>query len=191
MLVLPSVRSESVTSNRPHVDLLVDFTNSIDHEEETDDLSTRAGLATWLAEQGLTGPRPRPTVEDLALARELRDALHVALMGNHDDRPDLAALSAVAGRLPLVLSATPTGPGLRPVAGGVPGALAWILVAVNSAVADDTWRRIRICSSDECYWAFFDTTKNQSRAWCEWGCGNKIKTRNYRARQRAIATTPG
>ena len=68
------------------------------------------------------------------------------------------------------------------------GALTQVLVAVNEAVADDTWRRLKICSSDECAWAFFDGTKNRSRTYCEWGCGNKIKSRNYRARQRAAAS---
>jgi predicted RNA-binding Zn ribbon-like protein len=62
-----------------------------------------------------------------------------------------------------------------------------VLVAVNDAVADGTWPRIRICSSDECAWAYFDSTKNRSRTYCEWGCGNRIKTRNYRARRRAAA----
>ena len=33
-----------------------------------------------------------------------------------------------------------------------------------------------------------DQTKNRSRAWCEWGCGNKAKTRAYRARKKAAAT---
>ncbi|HTE72674.1 MAG TPA: CGNR zinc finger domain-containing protein [Actinomycetes bacterium] len=32
-----------------------------------------------------------------------------------------------------------------------------------------------------------DQTKNRSRAWCEWGCGNKAKTRAYRARKKAAA----
>ena len=68
---------------------------------------------------------------------------------------------------------------------GIRGALSRVLIAVNSSVADNTWRRLKICSADECRWAYFDTTKNQSRAWCEWGCGNKAKTRNYRARKKA------
>jgi predicted RNA-binding Zn ribbon-like protein len=43
------------------------------------------------------------------------------------------------------------------------------------------------CAADYCAWAFFDATKNRSRAWCEWGCGNRVKTRNYRARRKAAA----
>jgi len=60
-----------------------------------------------------------------------------------------------------------------------------MLVAVADAAADDSWRRLKICAFDECQWAFYDHSKNRSRTWCEWGCGNKVKTRNYRARRRA------
>ena len=57
----------------------------------------------------------------------------------------------------------------------------------NGAVV--TWERLKICPADECGWAFFDASKNQSRNWCEWGCGNRAKTRNYRARRRATAAS--
>ena len=57
-------------------------------------------------------------------------------------------------------------------------------VDLFQAAADDSWRRLKICAFDECQWAFYDHSKNRSRTWCEWGCGNKVKTRNYRARQR-------
>jgi predicted RNA-binding Zn ribbon-like protein len=62
-----------------------------------------------------------------------------------------------------------------------------LLIAVQAAVADGTWKRLKICADDECGWAFFDASKNQSRNWCEWGCGNRAKTRSYRARRRASA----
>jgi predicted RNA-binding Zn ribbon-like protein len=70
---------------------------------------------------------------------------------------------------------------------GVRGALSQLLVAANRATGDGTWARVKICAADDCAWAFFDATKNRSRAWCEWGCGNRVKTRNYRARRKAAA----
>ena len=48
-----------------------------------------------------------------------------------------------------------------------------------------TWWRLKICASDECEWAYYDHSKNRSRQWCEYGCGNRIKSRNFRARQAA------
>jgi predicted RNA-binding Zn ribbon-like protein len=79
-------------------------------------------------------------------------------------------------------------PALEPVDYGVRGALALLLVAVADAAADDSLRRLKICAFDECHWAFYHHSKNRSRTWCEWGCGNKVKTRNYRARRRASLT---
>jgi predicted RNA-binding Zn ribbon-like protein len=180
----------------PHVELLVAFTNSEDHELNTDDLTTRAQLTQWLFDHGLLDRRVAATEDELALAQQLRAGLHDALVANHDGSFDYSALEIAATKLPLRLAGSGLAaepgqpglqPGLRPVQDGIRGALSRVLIAVNSSVADDTWRRLKICSADDCLWAFFDTTKNRSRAWCEWGCGNKMKTRNYRARKKAMA----
>ena len=172
-----------------HVELLVEFANSEDHDLGTDDLSTRSGLSRWLADHRALPRRTTATDEDLALARRLREGLHEALVANHDGVGDARPLAAAAAELPLTLAAMAGRPGLQPVQSGVRGALAQLLVAVNDAVADDTWRRIKICSADDCRWAYFDSTKNRSRHWCEWGCGNKAKTRSYRARKKAADAT--
>ena len=178
----------------PHVELLVAFTNTEDHELNTDDLTTRPQLTQWLFDHGLLERRVAATEGDLALARQLRAGLRDALVANHDGSLDYSALETAATQLPLRLSGSAVAPeqghpglqpGLRPVQDGIRGALSRVLIAVNTAVADDTWRRLKICSADDCLWAFYDTTKNRSRAWCEWGCGNKAKTRNYRARKKA------
>ena len=168
----------------PHLELLISFTNSKDQELDTDDLTTRPELTQWLFDHGLLQRRVDSTDDDLALARRLRDGLHEALVANHDGSANYRALEEAAAQLPLQLAGGAQ-PGLRPLHEGVRGALSRVIIAVNSAVADDTWRRLKICSADDCAWAYFDTTKNRSRAWCEWGCGNRIKTRNYRARQKA------
>jgi predicted RNA-binding Zn ribbon-like protein len=45
--------------------------------------------------------------------------------------------------------------------------------------------RLKMCASDECRRVFFDRSKPATRRWCMSSlCGNRIKTRNYRARQR-------
>jgi hypothetical protein len=185
----PSRATSGVTAPRPvppHVELLIAFTNSEDHELNTDDLTTRPQLSQWLFDHGLLDRRVAASEDDLALARQLRAGLHAALVANHDGSADWHALEVAGEHLPLQLSAATDQPGLRPVHDGIRGALSRVLIAVNSSVADNTWRRLKICAADECRWAYFDTTKNQSRAWCEWGCGNKAKTRNYRARKRAL-----
>ena len=58
---------------------------------------------------------------------------------------------------------------------------------MNEAVADGTWRRLKICADHECDWAYYDASKNRARNWCEYGCGNRAKVRAYRQRQRATS----
>lgn len=60
-------------------------------------------------------------------------------------------------------------------------------IAAREASSAGLWSRLRICSSDECEWAYSDHSKNRSRQRCEYGCGNRLETRAYRARQRAAA----
>ena len=179
--------TSSVRPLPPQVDLLVAFTNSVDHELGTDDLTTPAELTGWLVDHGLLQRNTRSTLEDVALARRLRDGLHAALVANHDGEEDAGALAEAADALPLQLVVDGGRPSLAPAQDGVRGALARLLVAVTDATADDTWPRLKICAADDCRWAYVDTTKNRSRAWCEWGCGNKAKTRSYRARKKAAA----
>lgn len=170
-----------------HTDLLLAFVNSVDHEERTDDLTTPGELSSWLAEHGL-GSSLRATRADLELARRLRDALREAMRAHHDGTGEPSTLDELAAELPMVLELTDAAPSLRPAGDGVRGALAWLVVAVATGGADGTWPRLKICASDECRWAFFDASKNQSRTWCEWGCGNRAKTRSYRDRRRAAAS---
>jgi predicted RNA-binding Zn ribbon-like protein len=46
---------------------------------------------------------------------------------------------------------------------------------------DASWERLKLCSSDECKWAFFDRSKNHSSRWCTMAsCGNREKARRFR-----------
>jgi predicted RNA-binding Zn ribbon-like protein len=64
--------------------------------------------------------------------------------------------------------------------------LARLAAAIMDAVAAGTWPRLKVCQEGTCRWAFLDTSKNRSRSWCSMRtCGNRTKTRAYRARNRA------
>ncbi len=42
---------------------------------------------------------------------------------------------------------------------------------------------VRVCAADDCNWLFLDTSKNQSRRWCNMKtCGNRAKARKHHAR---------
>ena len=163
-----------------------DFVNTTDHETGTDELTTKAELSRYLLREGLLARAARATDEDLALARRLRAGLRRALELNHDGSVDaLPSLADALRELPIGLDWAGDGPALVVTATGVRGALGRVGLAAQEAASAGIWWRLKICAYDDCEWAYYDHSKNRSRNWCEYGCGNKVKTRNYRARQRA------
>jgi predicted RNA-binding Zn ribbon-like protein len=168
-----------------HIELIRAFANTLDVEDGTDSLTSRSDLTRWLHEHDLLLRRTPSSDEDLALARQLREGLREALEAHHDGvSVDSPALRAATAQLPLRMDCSGDGPALEPVDGGVRGALARLLVAVNEAVIADEWRRLKVCRDETCQWAYFDATKNRSKSWCGPACGNKAKTRSYRERQK-------
>ena len=96
-------------------------------------------------------------------------------------------LAALAPELALVLDVTADPPALVPTpgAGAVDAFLARLLGAVAVAVADGSWRRMKACGQPGCRWAYHDSSRNTSRAWCDMTtCGNRAKARAFRERQR-------
>jgi predicted RNA-binding Zn ribbon-like protein len=74
---------------------------------------------------------------------------------------------------------------LEATAPGVAGALGTLVGIVYTAMADGTWPRLKACQRDVCGWLFYDRSRNHSARWCQMAvCGNRTKTRAYRARQR-------
>ncbi|GGQ38172.1 hypothetical protein GCM10010187_65090 [Actinomadura coerulea] len=172
--------------------LLADFVNTLDVESATDEIATPAGLAGWLAGRGLVPEGAGAAGADVRTAVALREGLREAMETHHGpneaDIPD--ELEDVLAALPLRVTLAGPRPALVPLdpPGAVPGGLARIAAAVMDSVADGTWPRLKTCQVDTCRWAFLDTSKNRSRAWCSMKvCGNRTKTRAYRARRRAPA----
>jgi len=172
------------------VTVVRDFVNTTDHETGIEDLSTPAELARYLRSAELCARTARADDRDLELAHRLRAGLRLAMEANHDGVGEPASELGKAMRdLPVRLDWSAQGAVLQPAVGGVRGALARIALAAHQCSVEGTWWRLKICASDECQWAYYDHSKNKSRNWCEYGCGNKVKTRAYRARQRATTET--
>jgi predicted RNA-binding Zn ribbon-like protein len=168
--------------------LVRDFVNTLDHDVGTDELATPEGLTGFLMSRDLLDAG-RADEEQLARAVALRSGLHQALELNHaDEKASLVALDDVLSHLPVRLRWTADGVVAAPAEDGVAGALARVGLAALEARASEVWWRLKICAFDECEWAYYDHSKNHSRAWCEYGCGNKVKTRAYRARKAAAAS---
>ncbi|GII55132.1 hypothetical protein Pth03_35210 [Planotetraspora thailandica] len=173
-------------------ELLRDFVNTYDVEGDADELSSPAELSLWLREHDLIGDDDRAMEGDLAVAIRLREGLRHVLRLNHDGMPYDAPeeLGTALAALPMRVTLSGGSPALEPAVGGAPGGLTRIAALIPAAHADGSWPRLKVCAESTCQWAFIDTSKNRSRAWCSMRvCGNRNKTRTYRARRRAESSS--
>jgi predicted RNA-binding Zn ribbon-like protein len=160
--------------------LLRDFVNTYDVDCDVDEFGAPSDLGGWLFEHGLVPAGTRAGESDLAAAVVLREGLRSAMLGH----PVPGELDRVLAALPLRLSFD--GPALVPARDGARGGLAGIAAAVAACLADGAWPRLKACPG--CQWAFLDASKNRSRSWCSMRmCGNRAKTRAYRARRRVVS----
>lgn len=172
-------------------ELIRDFVNTLHMDPAGDEetLTSATALGDWLRDHGLLAGG-RATAADLARAIELREALRQLLLANNgeevDVEPACMTLGRTSARAKILLQFTKAIPALVPTAGGVDGALGRLVVAMHDAVADGSWPRLKACRAHDCEWAFIDTAKNASRAWCSMrSCGNREKARAFRKRQSA------
>jgi CGNR zinc finger/Putative stress-induced transcription regulator len=132
----------------------------------------------------------RARAGDRAQDRDNASATDSAQPSRHARRdprgPALASLAGLARRLPLVLDLDGSQPRLMPLSRGTTDTvLASLLGTVAEAVASGTWDRMKICRSPDCRWAYYDHSRNRSRAWCSMAaCGNRAKARAFRTRGR-------
>ena len=161
------------------------FVNTTDDHHTRELLDSARGLRQWLTDHGLLHRRARVTTADLEHARALRAGLHDLLRANNGGPvATVDELNRAAARARVQLRATAAGGAeLRVGAGGVDGALGRIAAAAVLAMLDERWSRLKACRN--CSFAFYDYSRNHAAIWCSMTlCGNRLKTRRYRARRR-------
>lgn len=169
----------------PEAELLVDFVNTRDLEEETDAIADPAGLAAWAAAHAGGAASGEP---DAATHRELlslRESLRALLRANNGvevGEGDLEPLREAVARSRYRPTLAPDGRlALDPEGAGAAALEARLLLAVERIQAQGAWPRLKACPADDCQWAFLDSSRNRSRTWCSMEeCGNRAKTRRYR-----------
>ena len=177
---------------------LEDFLNTRDerrfgaHEHkrgaERDELADPAAFKRWLVERHLVAPGSRVSEDDLELAKRLRDALRDLLAA---DEPQAGELDAIARELPLVVGFANEEPALEHQDTPVRMFLAQLLAACAMSAARGQWQRLKMCAASDCHWVFYDKSRNGFGRWCSMRvCGNRVKTRTYRARRRGAGSTP-
>jgi predicted RNA-binding Zn ribbon-like protein len=167
------------------LELVRTFVNTYDHEDGTEKLVDPGALSAWLGANGLGDPKV--TDEDLARARDLREALRAILQHHGGAELDPAAPRVVddaAARAQLAVVFDDHGHALvEPRADGVDGALGHLLVTIADAQRDGTWARLKACAAEDCQFAFYDRSRNRSAVWCDMKvCGNRQKVRSFRER---------
>ena len=174
-----------------------DLVNTRSLEFGSDDIAGPADLAAWLYERGLVARRVRLDDSHVRKAAILREGLRALIARNTSDAVDptaeeasadeasLSALATLAAELPLVVDVLAEPPHVTPATGHpLDDALARILETVTVAVAAGSWARMKVCRQPDCRWAYFDESRNRSRAWCSMEtCGNRVKARSFRQRR--------
>jgi predicted RNA-binding Zn ribbon-like protein len=169
------------------LELVREFVNTRDLEIQTEALASPEDLDRWLREHDLLTQTAQ--CGRLADALELREALRQLALANSGiplDQSAVRVLDRACERARVELRFLPNGTSsLQPQATGIHEALGRLLIIVNRSMADGTWRRLRVCPSEDCLWAFYDHSKNGLGRWCQMAeCGNRAKVRNYRQRHR-------
>ena len=171
------------------LDLVRDYVNTLDFETGIDRIATRDELATWLSEQGLVDDLPAPTGQEHADALAVREAIRNLLLANNAVAVDAAAasktLEEAARQAHLGVRFEDGRPVLAPEDDGVRGAIGRIVALVAELAPSDEWKRLKSCRDENCRVAFYDKSRNRSRAWCSMEvCGNREKARSFRARHK-------
>lgn len=143
--------------------------NSADLENERD------WLPDWLAERDV----PEAELERALALREGLRALVLANNGRTVGADALAIVNEAARKLSLRVDEAAR---LSVAADG--DTLDRVVAIAFGAMLDGTWSRLKACRN--CRWSFYDTSPNRSATWCSMQlCGNRSKTRAYRARRGA------
>jgi predicted RNA-binding Zn ribbon-like protein len=171
--------------------LVQSFVNTWDGDNRSDLLLDPAAARDWLTGAGLWSANRAPDPAELHLARGVREGIRAMLVANGGGpRPApgaLQPLQAVAQAARPTLQIGPSGqvslspePADRSDAG-----LLTLLLVIRDAQRDGTWPRLKACGNPDCRWAFYDRSHSRAGAWCDMAtCGNRIKNRKLRQRQR-------
>jgi predicted RNA-binding Zn ribbon-like protein len=170
--------------------------NTLDIEAGTDELSSPAALTAWLLGRELTEAAQSPATEtDLRQAIAMREALREVLLHHVHGHPagsgqpgsgagSVADLRSVAAGLATRLVVADDGTVRTAPAGQGPAyGLSGLMLIAADAATSGTWERLKVCSADDCRWAFYDRSPGRTGCWCSMAvCGSRAKARAFRRR---------
>ncbi len=170
------------------LDLLRIFVNTLDYPVGPDALSTPEAASQWCRHHGLP---PVSNQRELERLRGFREALRELLFANNGESDPKLAWQGMQPYLDAARFGIALRPGLRPAlepsGAGAERAVAIMLAIAYDAISAGTWPRLRACKKSTCRFAYYDHSKNGSRAWCSMAvCGNREKAQRRRSRERPM-----
>ncbi|MHB0868564.1 MAG: CGNR zinc finger domain-containing protein [Chloroflexota bacterium] len=189
--------------------LCLEFANTADWHDSAqpeEGLTSYADLVGWSSRQGVLSEgeaerllqeaarRPGEAASVLARGIGLREAIFRIISaitaGLPPRQADLDTLNASLSAALARLRVTATGGDFLWSWAGSGEELDRVLWPVAASAGElltsDGLGRVRKCAGDPCGWLFLDTSRNQSRRWCDMkSCGNRAKARRHYGRKRA------
>jgi predicted RNA-binding Zn ribbon-like protein len=180
---------------------LYDFANSIDirhfthhgvQHEQSEELTGPRELGAWMAKRGLlwTGAKITPAMLEsaLRLRADIRAYLACDSAERRGNRRMTTLLNNALEPFPLVAQIQDDrGWSLRAGRDDALAGLSTVVAELYNGSINGTLDRLKMCAAEECRRVFFDRSKPATRRWCmSTLCGNRIKTRTYRARHRGV-----
>ena len=164
------------------------FVNTLDVLPGTEELRDPNTLGAWLVANGLLRSDETVHESDLKHALALREAMRAVIGGNNGRQVypvEVATLNEAAAASRLRMRFGRDGkPRLEPETAGAVGAMGRLVAALYSAMQDEEWDRLKLCTDDSCRWVFYDRSRNHSSRWCSMeSCGNRAKARRFRKRR--------
>jgi predicted RNA-binding Zn ribbon-like protein len=180
---------------------LYDFANSLDVRHFThhgvqhvqgDELTGPRELGAWMAQRGLSWTTAKITPAMFATALQLRASVRCYLecepAERRKNKDAVRSLNAALKEFPLLARAQiDRGMMLGAARDDALAGLSTISAELYDGSIKGTLDRLKMCAAEECRRVFFDRSKPATRRWCmSTLCGNRIKTRAYRERQRSM-----
>jgi len=171
------------------IELVSAFINTLEKNvtrPDEESFGSPEALGSWMNAYGIP-PGDDLGPADVKRAIEFREAMRLLLLANNSgelDHDALRRLREAADEGLIRVEIHEDGEAFaRPARAGVPALFARLLAAVADSQCAGSWGRLKACAAEDCQWAFYDTSRNRSRTWCSMEvCGNRAKTRAYRAR---------
>ncbi|MCQ9131857.1 CGNR zinc finger domain-containing protein [Streptomyces hilarionis] len=173
--------------------LATSFTGTLSerHGDPVERIPVPHRLVDWLTVNGLAVDSC--TTAQLALARELRESIHVvATAAAVQDPLPVTAVQVIndrsaQGRAAAILTSEGKRQWRLSSVSCVEDALGVIAADAISIVAGERDGKLALCASPTCRAAFFDTSQSRTRKWCDMNtCGNRQKKARFTANQRRI-----